>query len=191
MSYRTVTCVLEGVSPYSQRRYHNTPKEGKETHEEYERRTWREALHVDENGIVYIPAAAVKYCLDEAARFLGHKIPGRRGAQYTSHFERGVLVTEHIPLGVHKQDVEGVWLHVPADGKRGGTTRVERCFGRIPDWKARVTFFVFDEAITNDVFEEHLKQAGQFVGLGFWRPEKRGQWGRFAVKDIKWQTHTQ
>ena len=47
---------LKSVSPMRQARYHNTPKEEKETHEDYEKRTWVNRLHVDDKDHVFIPS---------------------------------------------------------------------------------------------------------------------------------------
>ena len=54
------------------------------------------------------------------------------------------------------------------------------------DLQATVPFHVLADEITPDVFEEHLKQAGAFVGIGRFRPERGGFYGRFAIKNIKW-----
>ena len=36
---------LVGLSPYSQSRFHDTPKKEKESADDHESRTWRERLH--------------------------------------------------------------------------------------------------------------------------------------------------
>ena len=42
-----------------------------------------------------------------------------------------------------------------------------------------------DETITKDVLLKHLEQAGNFIGVGRWRPINGGMYGRFAVKALK------
>ena len=49
-----------------------------------------------------------------------------------------------------------------------------------------MTFFVLDETITEDVFLNHLTQAGQFIGIGRFRPRNNGFYGRFAVDKVEW-----
>jgi hypothetical protein len=179
---------LRGVSPYSQSRFHNTPKLNKELADDYEKRTWKERLHTTEEGEVVIPALAFKNCIAESAKFLGLQIPGKGKSTYTKHFEAGVLVVDDIPLGIQKDDVAGNWMHVPADGVRGSGKRVLKCYPFIkPGWEALVTFYIFDETITEDVFLYHLKQAGQLIGVGTFRVRNNGTFGRFKVLDLQWK----
>lgn len=182
---KTIIATLESVSPYSQSKYHGTEKLSKESSSDYEKRTWRERLHVNANGNVFIPPMAFKNCLSEVAKFLGIQIPGKGKSTYTKHFEAGVLVTDALVLDVKKDDVPGEWLFVPADGVRGSGKRVEKCFPVINSWKGEVTFHILDDTITTEVFEQHLKEAGNFIGIGRFRPRNNGFYGRFAVKKIK------
>ena len=177
-----------GVSPYSQGRYHGTEKLNKENHADYEKRTWREKLHVTEDGRVFIPPMAFKNCLSECAKYLSVQIPGKGKATYTKHFEAGVLVTEPVMLGIKKDDVPPQWLHLPSDGRRGGTTRVEKCFPLIKEWSGVAEFYIFDDTVTKEAFETHIKQAGQFIGVGRFRPRNNGYYGRFRVDGIEWST---
>lgn len=179
---------LEGISPYSQSRFHNTDKLNKELPNDYEKRTWRNKMHFDEDGMIYIPPLAFKNCLSEAAKFLSMQIPGKGKSTYTKHFEAGVLVTDPVPLGIHKDEVEGTWLHVPADGVRGSGKRVEKCFPYVkPGWEAEVAFQIWDDVITRDVFELHLKQAGALIGIGTFRVRNNGTYGRFRLVSLDWQ----
>lgn len=182
----TAVVELEGISPYSQSRYHNTPKLNKELHDDHERRTWRNRLHVNERGEVFIPAMAFKNGISEAARFLGEKVPGKRNATWTKHFEAGVLVMENAPLGIKAEDVPGEELFVPSDGKKGGGSRVMKTFPVIHHWKATVTFHVLDDTITEEAFLHHLEQCGSFIGIGRFRPRNGGFYGRFKVNSLKW-----
>jgi hypothetical protein len=184
------TCLahLKSVSPYSQSRGYErfVPKLNKEGHDDFEKRTWKEKCHVNDNGEIYIPGMSFKMALDAAAKFLGNKIPGKRNATYTKHFLAGVLVLEDAAIGVQKDDVEPEWLFVNADGVRGSGKRVWKCFPLIREWEAAVTFYVADETITEEVLETHLAEAGKFIGIGRFRPERGGFKGRFEVVDTKW-----
>lgn len=184
---KIATVTLKSISPYSQSRHYTVPeREQKESHAEYEKRTWRERLHVDDKGFVFIPPMAFKNCLSEAAKFLSRKIPGKGKATYTKHFEAGVLVLEGLTLPVKKEEVAGQWLFVPSDGRRGSGSRVDKCFPVIPEWTGDVVFHVLDETISKEAFEEHIKEAGQFIGIGYFRPRNNGYWGRFLPQAIKW-----
>ncbi len=178
---------LRSISPYSQSRFHDTPllNDGKEGKDDHEMRTWAERLHVTEDGHVFIPPMCFKKSIETAARFLGQQIKGRGKATYTKHFKAGILVTDALVLPDKKKDVPGEVYFVPADGKSGG--RVKRKFPVIREWSGNVTFYILDEIISQDVFTAHLKEAGNFIGIGRFRPENGGFYGRFAVDRVDWQ----
>jgi hypothetical protein len=183
---KTAVATLKSISPYSQSRAHFTEKLNKESADDYEKRTWRDRLHIGEDGRVFIPPMAFKNALSEIAKFLSKNIPGKGKATYTKHFEAGVLVMDAVPLPFKKEDVPGEWLFVPADGRRGSGKRVRRCFPVIREWTGEVTFHVLDDTLTKDVFEEHLREAGSFIGIGRFRPRNNGYYGRFSVEKVKW-----
>lgn len=184
---KTATAILKSISPYSQSKYHTTPKLPKEHDNDYEARTWRERLHVNEDGFVFIPPMAFKNAMSEIAKYLGMQIPGKGKSTYTKHIEAGILVTDPLVLPIKKDDIAGEWLFVPANGIRGSGKRVSRCFPLIQSWGGAVTFHVMDETVTKDVFLHHLQQAGAFIGIGRFRPRNNGFYGRFTVESMDWQ----
>src|SRR5690606_11241247 len=157
---------IRGTTPYSQSRPMQTEKLPKESPRDYEERAWRDRIHADADGQVYIPPTAWKNGIAEAAKYLSIQVPGKGKATYTKHFEAGSMVAEPGYVGVHRDAVPGEWIFVPSDGKRGGGSRVWKCFPVISRWSVKVKFFVLDETITEDVFEQHLREMGQFIGLG-------------------------
>ena len=183
----TATCKLVSMSPYSQSKYISEKKTRDETHADFEKRSWRQRCHWNEEGKLYIPPMSFKNCLSEAAKYKSIQIPGKGKSTYTKHFEAGVLVVDPLVLDITEDSVGHEWLHVPSDGRRGGTTRVEKCFPLIPSWSGEVQFLVLDEIITEEVFTEHLKDAGSFIGMGRFRPRNNGFYGRFKVESVVWK----
>ena len=179
-------CTLEGMSPYSQSRAVATKKTRDETHEEHEERTWRERCHTDKGGQVVIPPMAFKNCLAEAAKYKSIQIPGKGKSTYTKHFEAGIMVIDPVPLGVNVKDIQCEKLFVPASGRRGDGKRVWKTFPLIQEWSGEVKIYVLDEIIDEDVFRLHLEDAGQFIGIGRFRPRNNGFYGRFKVNGIEW-----
>jgi hypothetical protein len=184
---------LESISPYSQSKHYDVPKLGRssgtetESGKDYEERTWRERCHVDAHNHLMIPPMAFKNCIAEIAKYLSVQIPGKGKSTYTKHFEAGIMVLDGLILPVTKDHVPGEWLFVPSDGKRGGGKRVSRCFPVVPQWKGVVTYHILDDVITPDIFEQHLKEAGNFIGIGRFRPRNNGYYGRFKVNKIEWK----
>lgn len=187
---KTATIHMVGTAPYSQSRPYEgfTPKLDKERPDDYEERTWRERIHANDDGEVYIPQIAIKNCIAEAAKYLSIQIPGKGKATFTKHFEAGIVpVGGDCLLGIQKDEVEGEPLYLNADGRRGGSTRVWRTMPKIPvGWKATCQFAIIDNVITEEIFKEVAEQAGMLIGIGRWRPRNNGLYGRFDVDKIVW-----
>lgn len=177
---------LESSGPYSQSKPYErgVPHLDKETHDAYENRTWRERCHSLEDGKVFIPGQSFKESIAAAAAYLSMKIPGKNRQTYTKHFLSGVLVSDGLKLDLKKDKVDGEWLYLNADGRKGGKTRVWRCMPRILKWKGDVAYHILDELITLDIFRYHLEQSGSFIGIGRFRPQNGGSYGRYAVKEV-------
>ena len=180
-------CKLKSMSPYSQSKYIQEKKTKDETHADFEKRSWHLRCHWNENGKLYIPPMSFKNCLSEAAKYKSVQIPGKGKSTYTKHIEAGTLVTDPIELPITKDTLQHEWLHVPSDGRRGGTTRVEKCFPLIPSWSGEVEFLILDDLVTEEVFHEHLIDAGSFIGIGRFRPRNNGFYGRFSVESVSWK----
>lgn len=184
---KTCTVKIQSISPYSQSRYIDPALKGeKETNDDFEKRIWPEKMHSDSSGEVYIPPMAFKQALDEASRYLALKVPGRGKTTYTKHFKSGVLCTKPVMLGVQKSDIKGEQLLMNSDGVRGSGKRVPRTFPVIPSWSGDVEFAILDDLITEDVFVRILREAGQLIGVGRFRPQNGGYYGRFSILSHEW-----
>jgi len=181
---------LKSEAPYSQSRCYDreVPKldKGKELPQAYDDRTWRHRMHVTTSGHVEIPPMAFANCVKQACKRLRLKVPGKNGSEWTKYFEAGIMVTEALVLKVKAADVKGETLFVPSNGVRGNGKRVWRTFPRIDEWAGRVRFFVLDDQITPEVFVPVLESAGALVGIGRFRPENCGFYGRFSVASVDW-----
>lgn len=180
---------LVGESPYSQSKHYekeDVPELKGETHHAYEIRTWRNRMHVTDDGFVEMPGMGFANSIKYAAGRMSLKIKGGGMKTYTKNFESGIMVPGNVKLDIKAADVPFDKLFVPSDGKRGGGSRVTKFFPRIDAWKAAVTFFTFDDVITDDIFARVLVYAGQLVGVGRFRPQNLGFYGRFSVKSLRW-----
>ncbi len=190
---KTIIASVQGTSAYSQSKAYEVDKLPGEGFDDYEKRTWRNRMHVNEQGEVYIPPMAVKNALAEAAKFLSIGVPGKGKATYTKNFEAGVMCIEPALLGVKAADVDYERLFVPTDGRRGSGKRVYKCFPLIPPgWQTTFEFLVLDDTVLQSwsgnkeqtVFEYVLNATGSFIGLGRFRPRNNGFYGRFKVTDF-------
>jgi hypothetical protein len=191
---RLLTVNIRGTTPYSQSRAFDQDalpadlkKQAKETHDEYDRRVWREKSTTDAYGQIVVPAAAFKQAIDSAAKMLSIQIPGKGKATYTKEFVRGVSVFEALPLGIAKAEVPFVRIHANADGIRGSGKRVFRTFPIVPaPWGGRLDIHVISETVPDEIVERVVKASGLFVGVGRFRPENGGTNGRFQAEGFRW-----
>jgi hypothetical protein len=188
---RICTATIKSVTPYSQSKQVDPevfPKQEKEGHDDFDKRLWREKATYDENGIVCIPAMALKMAVDEAVKRLNIGIPGRGKSTYTKFFVAGQICDGDPKLDIHKDDLEPIDIWANADGVRGSGKRVRRRFPIIKSFETEARFALLDDVIPNNVFEKALIEAGRLVGIGRFRPEKGGFLGRFTVTGFKWET---
>jgi len=182
---RTAVASLESLSPYSPSRRIMTPREPKEPWDEWEKRVWKERIHVTPEGRPFIPPMAFKRSLELAGKFLRMRIEGKGTSEYGKHFVAGVLVPEGLLLPGTVDDVEYEDLPLSSRGRRGHMDVIKR-EPLFREWAGEVTYYILDDIIGHEVFETHLREAGNFIGIGRFRPENGGFYGRYKVNEVAW-----
>lgn len=133
-------------------------------------------LYFDEKIGPFIPGDNVMKCLVEAARL----------AKAGKQMERGVMIqAQRIPLEyAGPRDIETL-LATPAFHYRKtvvvGKARTVRVRPQFKDWALECTFAYLPEVVDGRAIVAAMETAGQLIGLGQRRPNKGGQFGRFAV----------
>ncbi len=186
---RICTVILKSTTPYSSSKMvdqEDFPKKEKESHEEYDERMWIEKATYDPEGNICIPAMALKFSVDEAAKRLRIKIPGKGQSTYSKLFVSGQICDGDVSLGIKKQAVEMIKIWANADGVRGSGKRVKRRFPYVKAWQATARFLLLDDEIPTSIFERALVESGRLIGIGRFRPEKGGLLGRFSVEKTIW-----
>lgn len=200
--------VLQGSGCYSPARAFTSEKDKKEDHNEFDLAHWRERAHTDASGNLVMPTSAFHLGLLAMARQSGEKIVGRGNKTYQDAFATGIVVSaapgwESEDGYVLLRDAGGKPIHVdrvacdarmvPSDGvpsflAKAGSKRVLRRFPIVgPGWNVGLVIAVLSQSITRDVLSRHLRDAGLVIGVGRWRPQSRGNYGRFAVTKAEWK----
>jgi hypothetical protein len=186
---KRVIAHLRSVSPYSQSKAYEVDSPQGESYDDYYRRTWRNHMHVDKDGMVIIPGGCFKNSLSESAKFLSISVPGKGKATYTKHFEAGILVGSSPSTGIKAADINYEKLFLPPDGRRGSGKRIWKYYPLIPNWEVDVEFLILDDTVlqtstkdrTRTVFQDVLEADGEYIGIGRFRPRNNGYYGRFEV----------
>lgn len=141
--------------------------------EEAEAGTYRLA-----SGQLAIPSFAFRGALLSAAK--GRKL----GKAFATAVVKGsVFVTSEL-TGL--DDLDGSPLHayeIDARRARVGNAGVTRCRPKLEKWTAEVVFEFDPDFIAPETIRELLAIAGRTIGVGDFRPEKAGPFGRFTVRD--------
>lgn len=181
---KTFIASLKSLTPYSQGKYHNTPKEPRELEQAYEERCCLLKLHVS-LGEIYIPPMAFKKCLENTAGYLGEQIPGKGKERYTKHYRQGLMCTEPMLLGIGPQDVRIEKIFTSTQPGKKNSGRAWKWFPVINQWAGNLQIIAVDDIFTRDVIERHLSMAGVINGVGVWRPENGGMWGKFQLVKLE------
>ena len=135
-------------------------------------------LYIDSNGIIYQPATHLDRALIEAGKKI--KVKGQGKATYSKLFGSMVSV-EEFEVKHKKQDYEIHKSLVVIPSTKGRVMRYRPMFN---EWILEFSLNAEDE-IPQDAIKEALEIAGKYVGIGDWRPEKKGKFGKFQVTEFK------
>jgi hypothetical protein len=135
-------------------------------------------LYVDAEGTIYQPATHIDRALIEAGKKI--KVKGQGKATYSKLFGSMVAV-EEFEIVHKKQDYTIHKSLVVIPSTKGRVMRYRPMF---KEWV--LEFHIeFEDEIPSDVVKEALEIAGKYVGIGDWRPEKKGKFGKFQVTKFK------
>ena len=172
---------IKGITPLLQ----NKPEEygfdvqwiEKKASTEYEKEALKK-LYVDAEGAIYQPATHIENSLIEAGKKI--KVKGSGKATYSKIFGSMVNVEEfEIVHNNQKYEIHKTLVVIPST--KGRIMRYRPMF---KSWS--LTFHLeFEDEIPADVIKEALEIAGKYVGIGDWRPEKKGKFGKFQVVKFK------
>jgi hypothetical protein len=189
MATRICTVNIKGISPYSPSKAVNAAAKPKEVKfDVWEAQTWRQKAHYDEKGFVVIPFMSFKKAITTAGSLTKRKISGKGNQTYAALIKSGVLMDQSLKLPLKEKDLRGETFSCSITGDtRGVGGRVDRTFPMIDTWGGDLVFYVTNPEIPRDVFEEYVTEAGQFIGVGRFRPENGGINGRFLVNSFSWK----
>lgn len=198
MKPRTVVMRLESLTPYSSSKATISERRKSESGREWEERIWHERIHVSPDGNAFIPPMAFKKSFAIAAKHLSIRIVGKGQATYSKFFDSAVFVPRGMIYATDVVDadgnwtaalgttVKGEWLFVPAQPSKPKAGRVWKKYPYVEHWCGPLEVTVASEEIPADVFLDVVEYAGNCIGVGRFRPENGGYYGRFRVLDVAW-----
>lgn len=178
-----IEVTIEGTTPILFNRFRDKAIEGKS-----KKRTGAMAeleiedkLYKDENGKTILPAVYLKNCLVEASKQF--KIVGKGKSTYSKLVASTTDINPfYIDFKSGKYEVFRISAVNPMTKGRMMTERP-----KYNKWSASFEILLNDEAVPVSVINEILEHSGKYVGIGDWRPEKKGMFGKFMVTSFKKQ----
>ena len=138
------------------------------------------SLWLDADGTPTIPEAALRRMIETAARKLKQGGQVREGLIVerilSFDYDREKYGTDVATLGKTAQFTVAVVV---------GQSRVLRTRAKFDDWACRFVIEVDDELCDLEQLQTWLDIGGRRIGLGDWRPEKSGSYGRFEQVEVK------
>jgi hypothetical protein len=179
---KNIEVEITGISPLLQHRFpveeseqQTTAKNRKQKEEDVEKSLYKLA-----DGTIYQPSVHFISSLKKAgAKF---QIPGQGKATYKNIIGSGaVLISpEAIPHKTQSFEIDIRPVVVPAT--KGRVVRKRPVF---KNWVLRFNVEFDEDEISAATIKELLEYAGRRVGIGDFRPEKGGSFGRFMVSEFK------
>ena len=137
------------------------------------------AIYYGEDGSPTLPEGALRAAIEGAARKL------KQGPQV----REGLLVEKvesfdyDRKMGSTKEELgKSAQFTVPV---KVGMARVLRTRAMFKTWSVTFIVDVDDELVDQEQLTTWLEIAGQRLGLGDWRPQKSGLYGRFEVVSVE------
>jgi len=135
-------------------------------------------LYVNTDGEIYQPSTHIERALIEAGKKI--KMKGAGKSNYSKYFGSMINVEEAEILHIKpKYEIFKALVVIPST--KGRIMRYRPLF---KEWKL-VFNISFEDEISSDVLKEALEIAGRYVGIGDWRPEKKGKFGKFQVTSFQ------
>lgn len=124
---------------------------------------------------IYTPSTHISGMLINAAK--NFKIQGKRTANYSKVVGSSVEVNpDAIIHKIQKWEAFSISAVNPMTRGRVISTRP-----KLDEWKIEFTIKFPEDDIPKEVMKNILDYGGQYVGIGDWRPEKKGKYGKFIV----------
>ena len=187
---KTFTATIQGLSSLIQHRFSESAEARSSTRaavveERIPRDEAEKCSYRMKDGTCYHPGASIARLLREAGG--NHKLVGtRKSAKYS--VPAAVIVNEEILVltngdgktPIKDFEVDSRPVVIPAT--KG---RVMRHRPRHDCWSTKFTLEINEKILPTDFVHKLLVEGGQQLGLGDFRPEKGGPFGRFSV--VSWK----
>jgi len=172
---------IEGVTPFLYNRFMSSQIDSKTKKRAGATKEMvvEDKLYKDAKGRIYVPSVYIFNSIATAAK--SFKIPGKRTATYGKLAGSSIEVSPD-ELVMSPQDWKPFTVSAVNPMTKG---RIMVTRPRLDAWGLSFKLTWPDEDIPVEVVKQIIDHAGQYVGVGDWRPDKKGKYGKFMVTEFK------
>lgn len=185
---KTINVEIRGVTPLLIHRFAEQSEQSKNTRKMKvdntdPRAEATKAAYIAPDGTYYFSAASIPGCLGNAGS--NHKMRGSRKSLRFVVPSAVRMTSDTVTIlngsGPAKDfEVDARPVTIPAT--KG---RIMRYRPRFNEWGAKFDILVNDDLLDVETVHQLLNEAGMQIGIGDFRPEKRGPFGTFRVVSFK------
>ena len=184
-----IYCTIKGTSPLLMNRFteeaelsvSSTTKKATKANKGTPREQAEKKAYIDEKGVLFVPGMNIYASIIEGGKFI--KIGKAKATNSKSSLIPAAMILEEerCTLGTKTLEVDSRSVVIPATGGRIMAYRP-----RLDEWECSFTIDLFDPDILapSDV-RQIIDDAGKKIGLGDFRPSRKGPFGRFCV--VSWK----
>ena len=138
---------------------------------------WKEevsrALYKNGEGKLFVPSSQIHGCLIEAGKQM--RVVGKGKSTYSKLFGAFCLVEPmEVIISPQKFDTDERSVVIQK-------SRVIRYRPKWEKWSLEFDVVSHEEGISGEAIKQGLEQGGKYSGIGDYRPQKKGPFGRFEV----------
>ena len=179
---------IEGVTPYMQHRMDDVKLEQWEKNRKQiiersdvakEDQVRAEFHSYNDKYGFFIPAEHIRGALINAGAMVKFKVGNARKSM--KNIVAGMFFIDEPKLRLSKNYV----IDKRSAVNRNIKARVISIRPKWEDWNAEFTLAIDNETITQETIKEIVENAGNYIGIGSFRPQCNGMFGRFKIVSLK------
>ena len=179
---KTYNVAITGISPLLMNRpstlIGDIAKEKTQT-EESPVQSAEKKLYINDEKKLYQPETHIKGALVEAGK--DQKVVGKGKSTYSKIVGYAVEINPFEII--HKKQKWTPYSVLAVNPSTRGRNLLHRPM--LKEWELEFAITFDEEQIPASILKEILERAGKFVGIGDWRPAKKGRFGKFQVTSFK------
>jgi len=180
---KTINVTIKGISPLLMNKPNMLEMEDKAKLKQFGKnileQQFAEKQYLTDEGKLFTPDTHIKGSIIEAAKNI--KVKGKGKSTYSKIVGYALLVSPAQIL--HKKTKLEKYVVLAVNPMTHGRNAV--CRPMIKDWELSFQVEYDADELPFEVVKECFDYAGKRVGIGDWRPQKKGTFGRFIVTEFK------